>query len=377
MTSDSLQGEVTRKSGMVQGWCWSPARPADRLQVALLIDGNQLGQTSAGRLRSEIIRPGLCDGYHGFSLALPADLSPHARIEVQECDSGRIFGRIVPYETAESRAWRAEAERGYARAAALQEDLRSALGQPRWAALAPALAGMGRQFRRASVPSPAPTLGLHLTAVAQPRVTLLLDTGADAPGAVDSIVAAAPLLRYAQAELLVSDDGRRAASATLASLPGLAYCFTPLPPGAPRANYAAKPARGEILVFLRAGAVSSRGLAELLDAAEGETAILIGGMAQATARQAGLGDVFPVVEGDVTQSGLSLLVPRADFLALGGFDLAMEDGTDLPVLDFALRAQEAGHMVMAWRDAWPRMVHPRPEASVARRLFTKRWAPSP
>ncbi len=102
MTRFSLQGELTRKGGMVQGWCWSPARPAERLQVALLIDGERLARTRAGRLRSEIVRPGVCDGYHGFSLALPADLPPTARIEVQEYDSGQVFGRILPHETVET-----------------------------------------------------------------------------------------------------------------------------------------------------------------------------------------------------------------------------------------------------------------------------------
>ena len=236
----SLQGEVTRKAGMVQGWCWSPDRPAERLQVALLIDGARVAVTRAGRLRSEIVRPGVCDGYHGFSLGLPADLSPTARIEMQDCDSGRIFGRIVPYETAESRVWRAKAELAYASATALQEDLSAAFGQPRWAALAPALGEMGRQFRGALVPVSCLPDGLRLTAVANPRVSLLLDTGFDATfdatGAADSVAAVAPVLRQCRAELLVSDEGCRAVSASLAALPGPGLCVTSLAPGAARAN---------------------------------------------------------------------------------------------------------------------------------------------
>jgi hypothetical protein len=372
----SLQGEVIRKAGMVQGWCWSPARPTDRLQVALLIDGARLAVTRAGRLRSEIVRAGICDGYHGFSLALPADLSATARIEMQECDSGRIFGRLVPYETAESRVWRAEAERAYASAAALQEGLSASSGQPRWAALAPALGEMGRQFAGAPVPAPYRPGGLRLTAVARPRVSLLLDTGFDATGAADSIGAVAPVLKHYQAELLVSDDGCRTVSASLAALPGLGLCFTRAVPGAARANDAAKRARGEILVFLRAGGVTSRGLAELLDAAQGDTAagapaILIGGLAQVNAQQAGLGHVVPRVEGDTMRSGLSLLVPSAVFLTLGGFDPAMEDGADLPVLDFALRAQGAGHAVFAWRDSLPAALDPLPQAAAARECFAR------
>jgi hypothetical protein len=183
----------------------------------------------------------------------------------------------------------------------------------------------------------------------------------------------APLLGHYGAELVVTDDGAGPASASLASLPGLAYCRVALPPGVARANRAASVARGGRLVFLRAGAVAPLGVAALLDRAAKRRTILSGGLAAANARQAGLDGVIPAEPGPVLRTGLSLLVPRETFLALGSFDPGVEDGADLAVLDFALRARDAGLDVVSWRDVEPQVAPAAPAALQARRRFGARW----
>ncbi|MCB8873617.1 glycosyltransferase family protein [Acidisoma silvae] len=355
MTGTPVQGGLSRAGGsavgMVQGWCWSADRPAERLTVALLIDGVQKASVVAARLRSELVRPGLCDGYHGFSLALPADLAPTARIEAMECGSGQVFARIVPAETAESLAWAAQAEAAYVTAATLQEALPDWAGTPRWSTLGPALAETGRHFARHPLSELQLPAAPHLPVIAQPRFTLLLDAGSDPAAGRAGILAIAPLLRRYLAELLVYGDGH----------------------GAQHVNDAAAQARGDTLVFLRAGQIAPRDLAILLDAAQGRSDSLLGGAAQMAARQAGFRDPFPAMPAKASRSGLSLLTPRSLFEALGGFDLTMADGADLPMLDFALRAEDAGHTVLAWGDAAVPDLSPGPQAATARGNFLAYW----
>jgi hypothetical protein len=362
---------------MVQGWCWSPRQPAERLQVTLLVDGVGVAQCVAARLRSELVRPGLCDGYHGFALALPAALSPFAVIEARERESGHVFGRILPRETAEIRRWRAQADAAEDAVSALQDRLHPGWGGSRWAGLSAAFGVMGSRFQgRAGTAAHRPMghlpAGLRLPGIAAPAVSLILDGGAAAADVWETVRALAPLLGHHGAELVVTDDGAGPASAGLASLPGLAYCRVALPPGAGRANRAAEVARGGLLVFLRAGAVSPLGVATLLDRARERGTILIGGLAAATARQAGLEGVIPVEPGPVLRTGLSLLVPRETFLALGSLDPGVEDGADLAVLDFALRARGAGLDIASWTEVTPSAPHGVPNAA-ARQRFVERW----
>ncbi len=376
LPGDPVQGALTQDGGMVQGWCWSPRRAAERLQVTLLVDGVGVAHCVAARLRSELVRPGLCDGYHGFALALPAALSPFAVIEARERESGYVFGRILPRETAEIHGWRARAAAAEDAVSALQDRLHPDWGRPRRARLSAAFGVMATRFQgRAGTASPLPAAhlpaGLRLPRLAAPAVSLILDGGAATADLWETVRALAPLLAHHGAELVVTDDGAGTASAGLASLPGLAYCRVALPPGAGRANRAAEVARGGLLVFLRAGAVSPLGVATLLDRA-GAT-ILIGGLAAATARQAGLDGVFAGEPGSVLRTGLSLLVPRETFLALGSLDPGVEDGADLAVLDFALRARAAGVEAASWRDVEPLAARPAPAAARARRRFVARW----
>jgi hypothetical protein len=100
-----VHGQLLRDGNLVTGWCWSPARPRDRLRVTLLIDGTAAGSTVAARLRLDIVRDGLCDGYHGFKLTLPPTLSPASLIEIQEMGTGAVFGRLLGQKMADTEEW--------------------------------------------------------------------------------------------------------------------------------------------------------------------------------------------------------------------------------------------------------------------------------
>jgi hypothetical protein len=190
-------------------------------------------------------------------------------------------------------------------------------------------------------------------------------------------MAIAPLLATYRAELVITDDGRNAASPRLTTLPALRYCFTDLPPGGARANHAARMARGGVLAFLRAGEASTRSLALLLDHGLDRRCLLLGAAPMAAGRQAGLGDLIAAVPGSSLRTGLSLLTPRDIFVTLGELDPDVEDGAELPALDFALRARAAGHAVMAWRDHAAAPPPPGLGAAAARGKFVSRWGTAP
>jgi hypothetical protein len=69
---------------------------------------------------------------------------------------------------------------------------------------------------------------------------------------------------------------------------------------------------------------------------------------------------------------LLLLAPRAVCEAVGALDPAMEDGADLALLDFALRARAAGSVVRVMEDARPARSGG-VDAVGPRRAFMERW----
>ncbi len=83
--------------GIVDGWCWSPSRPQQRLRVDLLIEGAVAAQVNAGVFRRDLLLLQIGDGRHGFRLPLPRGALHAGRtsclIEAREPDCGQTFGR--------------------------------------------------------------------------------------------------------------------------------------------------------------------------------------------------------------------------------------------------------------------------------------------
>lgn len=373
MSAYHVRGELLREDNMVHGWCWSPERPRERLQVALLIDGAKVAAGVAARLRSHLVRGAICDGYHGFSFALPHPMVPSALIEVQEAGSGHVFGRIIASEAADIEEWKRRTEESHRNVSVLHERLGTV-----WAArpekpMSSAFGAIGAKLTKADTARSWFSDGLRLSFVSKPVVTLVLDTGLDAERVVASARLLAPLLGHFMTELMVTDDGRSAASESLASLPGLSYCFTLAATRAARANRAAHQARGRLVAFLRAGESSARGLTTLLEYATIQQGVLIGGLAAATAQHAGMSDLIPAASAPTIQTGLSLLTSRETFLSLGALDPTVEDGVDLPMLEFALRARAAGIDAAYWRESVVSMPRPNAGAAEARARFASLW----
>ena len=366
MAVDScVVGDLQRDGAMATGWCWSPGRPRERLRVALLVDGVVVAAAVAARLRLDLVRDGLRDGYHGFSLPLPSPMPPATRIEARELASGAVFGRILLDRPADIDAW-------HARAGALSDRLAGLHGRLGGGArfcdpLASPGAALGPRPCVGIIP--APPLPPDLARVVDPALSLVLDVAGSRQGPA-AVQACAMLLRHHGAELVLADDGRGPHSAAFAALAGATHCVDTGGPAA-RANHGARQARGRALVFLRTdgpGTPCPSALAVLLRHATPDRApashvgpretaggwpVLAGQPVLSAARRAGLGRAFGVLPGacdTLSRAGLTLLVPRVLFAALGGLDASLEDGASLPFLDLALRAEAAGHEVLEWAE---------------------------
>ena len=77
--------------GVVYGWAWNPAKPGNRVEVELLIDGMAAGTTVARLYREDLQQAVVDDGCYGFSwplphkmLVLPHDITLTARIKNTE-----------------------------------------------------------------------------------------------------------------------------------------------------------------------------------------------------------------------------------------------------------------------------------------------------
>ncbi len=100
---------------------------------------------------------------------------------------------------------------------------------------------------------------------------------------------------------------------------------------------------------------------------------MVGGGAAAAIRGAGLTDRVTLVERAEAETGLLLITPRAVCKTVGALNPDMDDGADLPLLDFALRARTAGIAVRVLDEALPPKAG-RPDPVAPRRTFMARWA---
>jgi hypothetical protein len=157
----------------------------------------------------------------------------------------------------------------------------------------------------------------------------------------------------------VIDDGR--AAGFLAGVAGLRSACVPRGAGdVERLTVGLGMARGvHVAMFAPVGVAAApgpgsgtlRGRAALL--AEPSDRVVVGGGAAAAIRGAGLDEMAPLVERAATRTGLLLMAPRAVCETVGALDPAMDDGADLALLDFALRARANGIAVRVLADTLP------------------------
>ena len=307
--------------GIVDGWCWSPSRAGERLQVEILIEGISAARIEASVFRRDLLVLRIGDGCHGFRMKLPRGaLTPERTgclIEARELLGSQVFGRWL-HEPAGSPAPRhptldaafetldeaADTLAGLARPRVpLTIALRQALGD--LAVVLPAMASGGGDVAVARARLAA-LEAVTLPWIDAPRVTLALAASArtGAVATLDRLRALAPLAARLTAELMLVDPGHDARLALLPSVAAnLHYATDP--------TAAVQHARGGYFVLLDADApdASAAALSELLGRPGARECLLL-------PPQFGDGvEAWPVA----APVGLILAAPLA---LLGGGDLA-------------------------------------------------------
>ncbi len=231
--------------GMLDGWCWSPGRPAERLAVEIL-DGDTIAVSLvADRFRQDLAALGMGDGKCGFQTRLP-DHPPGAGgrlIHARERVSGVVFATVADETEGRHASAIERLDRATAELAALQSDL-SALraramsrrrdGLPASALrqmsvmlsartwIAPhadpqgaefAIAAASEELRRRFAP-----LSVPPCADAAPFASIVLLAASDIAHTMAALRALSGLAHRGGVELVLADDGREPRTALLHTL---------------------------------------------------------------------------------------------------------------------------------------------------------------
>src|SRR5665213_2020820 len=103
MSDVILDGEVQLGAdGVMQGWCWNPKLPDERLVLEILIDKRVISTFIASRFREDLRGRNIGDGYYGFIVTLPKsllDAGENFVVSARERTSGLCFWRQVKGES--------------------------------------------------------------------------------------------------------------------------------------------------------------------------------------------------------------------------------------------------------------------------------------
>jgi hypothetical protein len=363
----AILGEaVLDQDGVLHGWCFSPDEPGRRRTVEILIDEDVAATVIASRFREDLRNGQFGDGYCGFmlSLATPIAQAPQAAmLRARDLISGICFWqkRLGDYAVPAVFDERVEQVRASLRQRATSPAFLG--GASRATALASGLGMLGEQLAaRGGAPQ---RRGFTLPAPAKPRVSVIFDAGADG-AALEALRMAAPALAEALAEAILTDDGSDKRLITQqAQVRNLGYLYAGGQKPAARRNLAAAAARGERLVFLHPaepGAGSALlGLPDVV--------VLAGGIADAARRVApSLMEAIEELDGPAWP-GFILSAPRG----MGEFDVTVDDGAGLDVIDWVLRAARDGAAMKVWRCPWAGMPSATPTDIPAGHRFAERW----
>jgi hypothetical protein len=262
--------------GTVDGWCWSPQRPTERLTVDILIDEYVVVSGDADTFRVDLEAAGIGDGRHAFVLRLPQGAlgsGASCLVSARERVSLTVFGRRLhepppgpeePWVT----ALRAELDAAASalsamprrdRTSGLPSRLRQAAGELAVILRAPDPVAAARALLARH-----PTT--DLSAQADPATSLVV-WAADAASAQRTLQAVAPAAQRLRAEVLLCQPGQDARMVLLASVtPGLVLALTPAASAVSALAAAAPQALAPWLLLAdpEATGLSASGIADLL-----------------------------------------------------------------------------------------------------------------
>jgi hypothetical protein len=363
-----IQGDFARaEDGSIDGWCWSPDRPDERLIVEVLADGSVLAAVAANTFRRDLARQGKGDGRHGFAIAaselkLPAGSS---LLSLRERETRRIFGqrRLGPVETQpnsrldrlarEIRGLRSRVEaipEGDATARTVRRGFRAVASRLDADTHGVVAAAFHALSDASYVPSRRPP-----RADIRPEFTLVVRVR-DATHVAPLLRSCGPELAAGTADLVISEASPDPNTGLLAAVLPSAH-FLPAS-GCPSLiaalTRAATRGGGRYIIAVDAGegtALSRSGLAACVAAMRGGAKMLIGPRTTRYAAQLGFPDAVPTT-GVMPRAGTESVIcaiDRALLLASGAPSPASDEMIAATVLEMALRAALLGESAV-WID---------------------------
>jgi hypothetical protein len=423
MTEDAFAGSIERAGAdRLEGWCWCPDRPDERVTVEILLDDEKVAELVANLFRRDLARAGLGDGRHAFVLHADGRALDRERLDeagligLRERSSGRIVGRLRQRPAGEARREHLQLARLQAELGPILLAAASSPPAPPAACLRAAFASLGDLLAaRADDPfgeGPAPsgpaadTLGMaarglarrldpvDLPILAAPAVTLVLPAYDDVERTWALLAALAPHMAVMGADIVLVDDGSDPHTALLPTLIPNLTLVRATGGFAAAGNAACPAARGGMIALLDLGDTSPRLFAAGLQAALGTAAgeVMLGERTLDAAMGLGVlerlapeeladrtaGGIMDPDEPAAQDPALLLRIPRDLYREAGGLDPMLSGDESLCALDLALRAGLLGHRVVAAAATWPRRRSSgRPIAEHLAVRFAARWHGTP
>jgi hypothetical protein len=350
----------------LEGWCWSPARPSERLVAEITINGKVASAIVAASLSVELRDRGIGDGYHAFSVSLPAPPqgSGVVVIEARERTTQILFGRVLVRKASVTSVFQPRLEPldtailELQAAVARSERSSSEIGI--FARMSELGHLLNRRARRLDIPSNDDAVGLEIALqrisamrlyrlpyFRSPELSVVVEVGRTFTETYSTIQALGALLERARAELVVIDDGASPAHALLRQkIENLGYIRQKKAGGRSGArNQAAEITRGSRVLF---GSSLRRVGSLIVDGApEWPGELVLGPTAFALACDVNAKSIFSEVRSARGGEGLVVCVDRELFEACGALDEECGFGHHLEVIDLALKADALGATVAA------------------------------
>lgn len=258
--------------GVLQGWCWNPNRPTERLVVEILLNERIVSAFVASRFREDLPGRNIGDGYYGFITTIAKsllDAGDDFVISARERSSACCFWRQVRGESClpDDFAGRlAEAQQRLSRVAQSRH-LRSIRRPSLTSRISTELSALGMHLRTAArlddTRRPAPiararTALLQQTAPGKleifrnPKISVIFIADSPSSEVLSTISAIVPTLNSLEASLLLIDRGSNSEVALAPSLFGnLRYVFDPREGLASLLADVLTYSRGDLLILMR------------------------------------------------------------------------------------------------------------------------------
>jgi hypothetical protein len=273
MSNVTIDGDAQLASdGVLQGWCWNPNRPAERLVVEILINERIVSAFVASRFREDLPGRNIGDGYYGFITTIAKsllDAGDDFVISARERSSAYCFWRQVRGESGLPNDFVsrfAEARQRLSRVAQ-SSHLRAQGGPSLTSRISTELSALGMHLRMAArlddTRHPAPIARARTTLLQQtaprkleifrnPKIAVIIIADSTSSEVLSTISAIVPTLNSLEASLLLIDRGSNSDVALAPSLFGnLRYVFDPRGDLGSLLADVLKYSQGDLLILMR------------------------------------------------------------------------------------------------------------------------------